>query len=81
MALFMGIHKVSGASDEQLQMAWETYKKACEEHGIKATHAHHSTERGVAYCFTEAETKEEVEKAHEGMPVPLEDVYEVKTTT
>lgn len=81
MSIFMGVHTVpSGTSEEKINGAWDAYKASCEKHGIKATHAHYSAERGVAYCFTEANSKEEVEKAHEGMPVPLDDVFEVTTS-
>ena len=81
MALFMGIHNLPNADDEKVNGAWDGYKVSCDKHSVDAKHLYYSVKKGVGYCFTEADSEEEVRKAHEGMAVPVEDVFEVKTLT
>lgn len=82
MPIFLGIHKLpSGMSEEQVVDGFHGYKKAAHKQGLKALSVMYSLNKSFAYCQTEADSAEEVWKAHESVKAPLEDVVEVKTTT
>lgn len=79
MAEFLGVHKLDPSmSEADVVAGFETYKETATKMGLKPLHAHVSMEKGFAYCLTEANSAEEVQKAHEGA-APLADVVEVKT--
>lgn len=81
MATFMGLHDMGGAAtDEQMGNSWNTYKTACEKVGIKAQHVHFNAGAGRAFCLTEADSADQVQKAHEEAGVPLKEVLEVQTS-
>lgn len=79
MALFLGVHKItSGVTKDTIQHGYQTYKQSAQGMGLKTLGAVYSMEKGFAYCQTEANSKEEVRKAHENVQIPLEDVIEVQ---
>lgn len=78
MGLFIGIHDMGGAmSDEKMQSSWEAYKAACTKLGCSPKHAHASAEHGRAFCITEADSADMVQKAHDEAKVPVNEVFEV----
>ena len=56
---------------------WEAYCKAAKDMGLKPLVVMVSMERRSGICQTEADSIDEVKKAHEVAHIPLEDVYEV----
>ncbi|MBI2051886.1 DUF4242 domain-containing protein [Candidatus Roizmanbacteria bacterium] len=79
MAVFLGVHKISEGMDEtKIVEGWENYKKSASEMGLKPLSAVVSIEKGFAHCQTEADSADQVRKAHENVAIPLEDVVEVK---
>lgn len=79
MALFLGVHKLGSEMNEnQIREGFQSYKKSAGEGGINAMMAVYSMEKGFAYCVTEAESAEQVRKAHQSVSIPLEEVIEVK---
>ncbi len=78
MALFIGIHNMGNAmTDEMVKQTWESYKAACSKLGCSAKHAHASAEQGRAFCLTEADSADMVQKAHDEANVPVNEVLEV----
>ncbi len=73
MALFIGVHTLK----EDMGGGWTGYKKACDDIGIRPVCSYSSSEKGVAYCITEASSVDEVSKAHENAKVPVDDIFEV----
>jgi len=80
MKTFLGVHnaKEAGLSHDQIANSFKSYKEAASKSGITAQHAYYSEEKGFAYCITEANSEEEVRKAHQEANIPLEDVVEVE---
>ncbi len=79
MATFLGVHDMgSGISDDMVQQNWDKYKAACVKAGLGAKHAHASAERGKAFCITEADRADQVQKAHDDAGVPVNEIIEVK---
>ena len=79
MPLFLGKHKLEpGMKDSDVIEGFNKYKKSAEDSGIHALSAVYSTDRGFAYCQTEADSADQVRKAHETSSIPLEDVIEIK---
>ena len=79
MPVFLGVHKLpEGMQEADVVKGWGDYKANAQAAGLKPISAVVSTEKGFAYCQTEAEAAEQVRQAHEGASVPLEDVVEVK---
>lgn len=76
MALFVGVHTLK----EDMGGGWDGYKKACSDVGIRAVCSYGSSERGVAWCFTEAASVEEVRRAHDKSRIPVDDIFEVGYT-
>ncbi len=74
----MGIHTLPDTPEDKALEGWAGYKVKCDASGIHATHGYYNMDKKIAYCFTEAGSAEEVWKAHEGMAVPVTDVFEVK---
>lgn len=56
---------------------WEGYKKACSDEGIRAVCSYGSSERGIAWCITEAPSAGAVRRAHENSRIPVDDIFEV----
>ena len=80
MATFLGFHDMGGSTtDEAMGKNWGTYKAACDELGIKAQHVHFNAGAGRAFCVTEADSADQVQKAHQEAGVPLIEVLEVQT--
>lgn len=79
MALFIGIHNMGGpVSDEAVANNWESYKAACTSLGCSPKHAHSNAGQGKAFCLTEADTADLVQKAHDNANVPVNEIIEVK---
>lgn len=79
MALFLGVHKIpAGMTDAQIAEGFEKYKESARAKGLNPLSAVFSTEKGFAYCQTEAESSDQVREAHAAVEIPLEDVIEVK---
>jgi hypothetical protein len=80
MATFMGLHDMGASvTDEQMGDNWQAYKAACGKLGCETVHVHFNSQKGLAYCLTEADSAETVRKAHEAAGVPVQDILEVKT--
>ncbi len=73
MALFIGVHTLK----EDMGGGWDGYKNACTDLGIRAVCSYVSSEKGMAFCVTEASSVDKVRKAHENSKVPVDDIYEV----
>jgi hypothetical protein len=79
MALFLGIHNMSGPTeDEAITGNWEKYKAACKDLGCSPVRAYSSGGAGKAFCVTEAESADMVQKAHDQANVPINEIIEVK---
>jgi len=79
MPMFLGVHDMGGSvEDEAVRASWEAYKTACQAAGCKPTHAHYNAQNGKAYCLTEADSADQVQKAHNDAQVPVNEVFEVK---
>lgn len=79
MALFLGIHKVpQEAQESEIAEGYNKYKQSAQNMGLKPLGAVYSMAKGFAYCQTEANSAEEVRKAHENVQIPLEEVVEVQ---
>lgn len=79
MPLFLGVHKITGeVTEDTIQQGYQTYKQSAQGMGLKPLGAVYNMEKGFVYCQTEANSKEEVRKAHENVQIPLEDVVEVQ---
>ncbi len=79
MALFMGLHNMGGSiTDEKMKQNWEAYKEACASLGCSAKHAHANTQQGKAFCITEADSADLVQKAHDDAQVPVNEILEVQ---
>jgi len=84
MAQFLGVHKISDTgtvTDQESADAFHKYQDAARKMGLNATHVHYSLEKGFAYCITEAQSADQVRKAHANANIPLDDVIEVKTVS
>ena len=57
--------------------SWEAFCKVAKDMGLKPLGVIVSMERRSALCQTEADSIEQVKKAHEEAHIPLEDVYKV----
>jgi hypothetical protein len=85
MATFLGVHGTKdsgpppGMSPDMLKQGWEDYKAASTKMGCKPLHVHANFEKGRAFCVTEANSADEVQKAHDEAHVPLEEIIEVET--
>jgi hypothetical protein len=80
MATFLGLHDMGASSpDEQMKSAWEAYKAACGKLGAKGLHVHFNAGKGRAFCLTEADSADTVQKAHTEAGVPVNEVLEVQT--
>lgn len=77
MPLFLGKHKFP--ADADIEAGWAKYKQSATEMGLKPLKALISKEAGQAYCQTEADTKEQVEEAHNKAEVPFEEIIEVES--
>ncbi len=79
MPRYLGVHKLkAGMSDSDIRAGWEKYCESCEAAGLRPVSVTYSVEKGFAYCQTDAESSEQVRKAHEVVTIPLEDVIEVQ---
>ncbi|HSX27463.1 MAG TPA: nickel-binding protein [Patescibacteria group bacterium] len=82
MALFIGLHTMGeGMTEDMARQSWESYKAACAKLGLSPQHAHISTQQGKAFCITEADSADSVQKAHDEAKVPIDEVMEVKDLT
>lgn len=78
MKLFLGVHKFKpGMSEEEVKEKYEAYKASARDDGLNPISAVYNTEKGFAYCQTEADSVEQVRAAHDKVNVPLEDVMEI----
>lgn len=78
MPLFLGVHKLkAGMTEEETEESYGRYKRSAQEDGLNPVFAVYNAEKGFAYCQTEADSAEQVRKAHEKVNIPLEDVMEV----
>ncbi len=79
MATFLGLHVMNGSvSDDMAQKTWDSYKAACIKAGLSPKHTHFSGEQGKAFCVTEADSADAVQKAHDDAGVPVNEIIEVK---
>ncbi len=82
MSIYLGVHKFpKETKDEDIKENWEKYKKSAEKMGLKTINAVLNADMGLAYCFTEAGSTDQVKKAHSNANVPIEDVIEVSNLT
>jgi hypothetical protein len=80
MAMFLGVHDMGGAVDDgTMGQNWSNYKAACANYGIKPLHVHFSGQKGRAYCVTEADSADQVQKAHQEAGAPPLEIIEVQT--
>lgn len=82
MKQFLGVHKMGDGpltSDQTIADSFHGYQAAAKNMGLNATHVHYSVKKGFGYCITEANSADEVLKAHQVANVPVEEVIEVKT--
>ncbi len=80
MATFLGVHDMGKAmTDDEIKSVWDSYKAACDKLGCSGMHVHYSGEKGRSYCLTEADSADEVQKAHDEAKVPVNEILEVKT--
>ena len=74
-----GIHDMGGSVPaNDVSSNWEAYKSACGTLGCKPIRAHYNAEQGKAYCVTEADSADQVQKAHDEAKVPVNEILEVK---
>lgn len=79
MKLFIGFHKTDGPIDEKrIPKGWANYKRSAKELGLKTHRVYFNAQLGIGYCITEAQTKEEVVKAHSDIGMDLQELTEVK---
>jgi len=78
MALFIGVHNMSGITDDIAQQSWSAYKEACTRLGGNPKHTHYSLEKGKAFCLTEASSADIVQKGHDEANIPISEIIEVK---
>ena len=79
MPLFLGIHEMGSPLEEGLaKESWQAYKAACQKAGGSPKHTHYNAAQGRAFCLTEAQSADVVQKAHDEANVPLKEVIEVK---
>lgn len=79
MAIFLGVHKLKpGMTDQDTREGFAKYKQNAQELGINPMSAVFNTEKGFAYCQTEADSTDQVREAHQKAGIPLEDVIEVE---
>lgn len=79
MAIYVGIHKFSENTEEEvISKAWSKYKEVCEEKGAKAIRLGYSLEKGEGHCITEASSEDLVREAHEAIEQKPEDIYEIQ---
>ncbi len=80
MSIFLGVHKIPAEMTiDDVTKGYQGYEEAASSMGLKPIGAVASIEKSVAYCQTEAESKEQVEEAHQKAGVPLEEVIEVQS--
>lgn len=80
MSIFLGVHKLpEELTEQEVEEGYEKYKQSAIKSGLKPLFAVYSKAKGFAYCQTEADSVEQVKKAHEAVEIPLEDVIEVKS--
>jgi hypothetical protein len=78
MAIYLGVHDMGGATaEDKMRGSWEAYKSACTKLNINAKHAHMNVEQGRAFCLTEADGSDSVQKAHDEAGVPVNEIIEV----
>ncbi len=79
MAIFLGVHNMgNGVTEDMIAQSWEKYKAACVKAGLNAKHAHSTAVQGKAFCITEAESADAVQKAHDDAGVPVNEIFEVQ---
>ena len=79
MAIYVGIHKFSKNTDEEvINKGWPKYKDACAKKGAKAIRLGYNLEKGEGHCITEASSEEVVREAHEEIEQIPEDIYEIQ---
>ena len=79
MGTFLGIHdKGASVTDDEAVASWTAYKTAATAMGCTPKHSHYSAEKGKGFCVTEANSAEEVQKAHDNAKVPVNEIYEIK---
>jgi len=71
----------AGLTAEQFAAFFATYERACRQQGVVVLRAHVGVEAGRAYCFNQAESAEQVKRAHEEAGLPFETITEVMTAT
>lgn len=64
-------------SEDEVEEKYDTYKDSAREAGLNPVRAIYNSEKGFAYCETEADSAEQVRAAHEKVNIPLEDVMEI----
>lgn len=78
MPLIIGIHKIAGSTEEQMQAGWAKYKEAAVGRGLKPIRVKYNLQKGLAFCETEAPTEAAVREAHQDAGVLPDDVIEAK---
>lgn len=79
MARFLGVHKLTQEfTDQEIEEGYSKYKASAMAKGLRPLSAVYNQEKGFAYCQTEAESADQVRKAHEEAGISIEDVIEVK---
>lgn len=78
MPIFLTIHKLpSGMTENEARTNYDTYKKSAIEAGLKPLGAVVSFEKGFSHCQTEADTAEQVRKAHSKVNAPIVEIIKV----
>jgi hypothetical protein len=71
----------SGLTREQFAEFFAKFEKACRHEGVVVLRAHVGIEANRAYCFSMAESAEQVKCAHDAVGLPFETITEVATAT
>lgn len=78
MSLVIGVHKIAGSTEEEIQTGWAKYKEAAVKKGLKPVRVKYNLQKGLAFCETEAATEAAVREAHQDVGVSPDDVFEAK---
>ncbi|MGY8871701.1 MAG: DUF4242 domain-containing protein [Pseudomonadales bacterium] len=87
MKLFVDTHDVKnntfpeGISTEEFAGFYIKYKEVCAEEAVIPLQIFAGFELGRAFCLTLAENSEAVERAHNRLGLPFDDITEVKSVT
>ncbi len=77
MAIFIGVHSLPGVNHQDVPDGWKRYKVAALNRGIKAITAYYSDIHKKGYCLTEANSENDVERAHRDINMAPEEILAV----